>query len=173
MIYRLDSLVPQLHESTFIAPSADIIGNVKMGDKSSVWFNCTIRGDVFPIEVGNHSNIQDNSVIHVTGGKFSTRIGDYVTIGHRCIVHGATLHDHAFIGMGAILLDQVTIEEYGFVAAGALVPPGFTVPANTLVAGVPAKIIREIKLQEKEMIQDIAQRYAENAALFKQKLKPL
>lgn len=173
MIYSLENLKPEIHENTFIAPSAEIIGNVKIGEGSSVWFNCTVRGDVFPIEIGAFSNIQDNSVVHVTGGKYRTTIHDHVTVGHRCIIHGATLHNYAFIGMGAILLDQVVVENFGFVAAGALVTPGFVVPAHTLVAGVPAKIIREIKPVEKDMIEDIARRYVENGLLFKNSLKQI
>lgn len=173
MIYSLGELRPNIHQDAFIAPSAEIIGDVTLGEDSSIWFNCTIRGDVYPIRIGKFSNIQDNSVIHVTGGKYSTVIHDHVTVGHRCIIHGATLHNYAFVGMGAILLDQVEVESYGFVAAGALVTPKFKVPAHTLVAGVPAKIIREITSAEKDMIDDVARRYVENRALFMKSLQPL
>ena len=171
MIYQLKNKIPNIHNSVFIAPSADIIGDVTIGKSSSIWFNCTVRGDGFPIIIGEETNIQDNTVIHIQTSKKETRIGNRVTIGHNAIIHAATLHDYSFIGMGAIILDGAIIRPYGFVAAGALIPPGFEVPEKTLVVGSPAKIIRTLKDSEIIMIEDSAKRYAENAATFIDELK--
>ncbi|MCB1199964.1 MAG: gamma carbonic anhydrase family protein [Leptospiraceae bacterium] len=170
MIYSLENKIPEIADTVFIAPNASVIGDVKIGTGSSVWFHCTIRGDVFPIQIGDNTNIQDNSVIHVTGGKHSVKIGNNVTIGHRCIVHGAELADYSFIGMGSIVMDAVKINPYGFVAAGALVPPGMEVPEYTLVAGIPAKVIRRIKPEEEEMIRRVAENYSLNGQQYRQSL---
>ncbi len=166
MLYSIDQKTPSLGEKVFVAPSADVIGDVKVGERSSIWFNCTVRGDVFPIRIGKYSNIQDNSVIHVTGGRFATDIGDNVTVGHAARIHGATLHEYSFIGISATVLDEAVIEPYGFVAAGALVAPRFTVPEKSLVAGVPAKVIRPLKEAEIEMITRSAEKYAELAEKY-------
>lgn len=173
MIYALAKKKPNIAEGVFIAPDATIIGDVSIGKNSSVWFQSTLRGDVYPISIGENTNIQDNCVIHVTAGKFATKIGDNVSIAHGCIVHGATLHNHAFLGMGCTVLDGAQVLPYGLVAAGALVPQGFTVPAGTLVAGIPAKVIRPIKPEEREMILRIPNSYAENAKLYKTQLKQI
>lgn len=173
MLYRLKELSPKIAEDVFIALTADIIGDVEIGSGSSVWFHCTLRGDVFPIRIGKNSNIQDNSVIHVTSGSFMTTIKDNVTIGHRATIHGATLEDYSFIGMGATILDEAIVEPYGFVAAGALIPPRFKVPEKTLVAGVPAKVIRDLKPPEIDMIKKSAVNYRRNGEIFSKELKPL
>jgi len=171
MIYQVENKVPKIHNSVFIAPGADIIGEVTIGENSSVWFHCTLRGDGFPVTIGNFSNIQDNSVIHVTTNKYPSIIEDYVTVGHNCVIHGATLKSRSFVGISATVMDNVTVNEYGFVAAGALVPPNFIVPAKTLVAGVPAKIIRPLKDEEIAMIDHVALDYAKRAAAYKSTLK--
>jgi carbonic anhydrase/acetyltransferase-like protein (isoleucine patch superfamily) len=173
MIYALGDKKPEIAENTFIAPGSDVIGNVTIGRDSSIWYGCVLRGDVHSIRIGSATNIQDLSVIHVTGGKFATTIGDRVTIGHRVIVHGATLMDDAFIGMGALLLDDVRVEPYGFVAAGALVPPGFVVKSGWLAIGSPAKLLREIKDEERAMMERTWKNYVANAALHKRDLKPI
>ena len=171
MLYSLPDQVPQIAPDVFIAPSADVIGDVTIGRASSIWFQCLLRGDVCPISIGDHTNIQDNTVVHVTKGKFSTEIGNYVTVGHSAVIHGATLHDFSFVGMSASVLDGAIIRSYGFVAAGALVPPGFEVPEKTLVAGVPAKVIRELKESEVSMIQSSPEKYCQLAAKYNRELK--
>lgn len=153
-----------------MAPGADVVGDVTLGDESSLWYGCVVRGDVHTVRIGAQTNIQDLSVIHVTGGKFATQIGDRVTIGHRVLVHGATLMDDAFVGMGAMLLDGVTVEPFGFVAAGALVPPGFTVKGGWLALGSPAKLVREIRGEEREMMARTWKNYVANARLHREKL---
>ena len=173
MIYKIEDKSPDIHSSVFIAPGAKIVGNVKIGEGSSVWFNCTVRGDGFHVHIGKFSNIQDNSVIHVTTNKFASIIEDYVTIGHNVVIHGATLKNYSFIGISATVMDNVTIESFGFVAAGALVPPGFTVPEKTLVAGVPAKIIRPLADDEIAMIKRVAVDYSDRAKSYKASLTPL
>ena len=167
MLYRLNEKIPEIDPSAYIAPSAEVIGDVKIGEHSSVWFHCVLRGDGFPISVGKYTNIQDNTVVHISTNEIETVICDYVTIGHSAVVHAAYLDDYSFIGISATLLDNVRVNQYGFVAAGALLPPGFEVPEKTLVAGVPAKVIRPLKDSEIKMIEDSALDYSKNAELFK------
>lgn len=171
MLYSFNRQRPEIHTEAFIAPSADIIGQVKIESEASVWFNCTVRGDHQSIHIGRGSNIQDNSVLHIAAEKLPVIIEDNVTIGHRCTVHAATLKSHAFIGMGATVMDGAVVNSYGFVAAGALVVPGFEVPERTLVAGVPARVIRDVKDAEIEMIENTAALYRSNAREFNEKLK--
>jgi carbonic anhydrase/acetyltransferase-like protein (isoleucine patch superfamily) len=160
MIYELNSQKPIIDPTSFIAPSADIIGNVTIGKHSSVWFQSVVRGDVHYIQIGDFCNIQDMTLIHVTGGKFPTIIGNYVSIGHQATIHACTLKDHSFVGMRATIMDDVEIGEYSFVAAGALVTPGKKFPAGVMIMGSPAKIIRDITIEDKEMIDRIAEKYS-------------
>ena len=171
MIYSFQGKTPKISKDVFIAPSADIIGDVTIAEHSSVWFHCTLRGDGFPIEVGEYTNIQDNTVVHITTNKTRTVIKNRVTIGHSVIIHAAFLDNFSFIGMGATLLDEVRVNPYGFVAAGALLPPNFEVPEKTLVAGVPAKIIRPLRDEEIKMIERSAIDYHQNSLDFQKNLK--
>lgn len=173
MIYSLGDKKPGIGAGVFVAQTAQVIGDVVVGDNSSVWYGSVVRGDVHSIRIGRDSNIQDLSVIHVTGGKFATSIGDRVTIGHRVLVHGATLLDDAFVGMGATILDGATIEPFGFVAAGALVPPGFVVKGGWLALGSPAKLVREIRPEEREMMLRTWKNYVVNAALHRDQLREM
>ena len=143
-IYALANLHPKLGVGVFVAPNAAVIGDVDIGESSSVWFGAVIRGDVFPIRIGARTNVQDNAVVHVTGGKASTMIGSDVTIGHSAIVHGCAIGDRCLIGMGSIVLDGAIIEDECLVAAGALVPPGARISARSLVMGRPAKVVRSL-----------------------------
>lgn len=160
-IYSFDGQEPEIHPDTFIAADAAIIGDVKIGEKSSVWYNCVLRGDVHRIVVGSWSNIQDATVCHVTTAKFDLQIGNYVTIGHAAILHGCRIEDYTLIGMGAKVLDGAIVEPESIVAAGALVKEGFTVPGRHLVAGVPAKIIRPLSEQEIAYFEKSAKHYYE------------
>ena len=139
---------PQIHDSVFLASGVKIIGNVKIDEDSSVWYNTVIRGDVHYISIGKMTNIQDCSMLHVTNGRFPLKIGDKVTIGHSVTLHGCTLKDLSFIGMGSVILDGAVIEEKSMVAAGAVVIPGFVVSSGKLAAGVPAKIVRDLTKEE-------------------------
>jgi carbonic anhydrase/acetyltransferase-like protein (isoleucine patch superfamily) len=132
----------------FIAPGAHVIGKVSIGAGSSIWFNCVLRGDVGHINVGERTNVQDGTIVHVTGGRFDTHIGDDVLIGHGCIIHGCRLENHAFVGMGAIVLDGAVVEADAMLAAGALLTPGKVVKSGELWAGRPAKFLRSLTVAE-------------------------
>jgi carbonic anhydrase/acetyltransferase-like protein (isoleucine patch superfamily) len=150
---------PEIHSSVFLASGVKIIGNVKIGENSSVWYNTVIRGDVHYITIGCFSNVQDCSMLHVTNGKYPLNIGDKVTIGHSVTLHGCTLQNLCLIGMGAIVLDGAVIEENAMVAAGMVITPNFVVPSGKLVAGVPGKIIRNLTQIELEEFEKSALRY--------------
>ncbi|HUI29578.1 MAG TPA: gamma carbonic anhydrase family protein [Candidatus Acidoferrales bacterium] len=167
MILSYQGITPKLHESVFVAEGAQIIGDVKIGRYSSVWFNAVVRGDVNFIEIGERTNVQDNSVIHVTHKKHPTFVASNVTIGHSAIIHGCHIEDYSLIGMGAILLDGCRIGERSLVAAGALVREGFVVPPKSLVAGVPARVVRDLKIDEIEKIEESAQNYVDYVANYR------
>lgn len=150
---------PKIDGTVFLASGVKIIGDVKIGKSSSVWYNTVIRGDVHYIKIGEKTNIQDCSMLHVTNGKFPLNIGSYVTIGHSVTLHGCTLQDLCLVGMSAIILDGAVVEKNAMVAAGALVTQNFIVPSGKLVAGVPAKIVRDLSKNEIEEIERSAERY--------------
>ena len=162
---------PELDETVFLASGVKVIGDVKIGKDSSVWYNTVIRGDVHYIRIGELTNIQDCSMLHVTNGKYPLNIGNKVTIGHSAVLHGCTIEDLTLIGMGAVILDDAKIEKNSMVAAGAVVRPGFVVPSGKLAAGVPAKIIRDLTKSELEEFEKSAQRYKEYTRLTKESLK--
>jgi carbonic anhydrase/acetyltransferase-like protein (isoleucine patch superfamily) len=141
-------MVPNLAGDVYVAPQASVIGNVTIGAGSSIWFGTVVRGDVHEIRIGERTNIQDNSVVHVTGGKMGTYIGSDITIGHRVILHACTLEDGCFIGMGAVIMDGAVVEKGAMVAAGALVTPGKRVRAGELWAGNPAKPWRTLTAED-------------------------
>ena len=159
---------PKLGKNVFLAPGVKIVGEVEIGNDSSIWYNTVIRGDVNFIKIGKMTNVQDSSMLHVTNGKFPLIIGDNVTIGHSVVLHGCILKDLCLIGMGAVVLDGAVIEEKSLVAAGAVVIPGFVVPTGKLVAGVPGKIIRELKKEELEDLEKSAESYVRYAQLTKE-----
>ena len=165
-IYELGGVGPMIAEGVFVAPSASVIGDVVIGASSSIWFGVVIRGDVFPIRIGARTNIQDNSVVHVTGGKTMTTIGDDVTVGHSVIVHGCKVGNRCLLGMGSIVLDGAVIEDESFIAAGSLVPPGMHVPSRSMVMGRPGKVMRTLRPDELESIDSAARAYVRNARDF-------
>jgi len=167
MIGNFKNLRPKIHESCFIAPTADVIGDVTVGENSSIWHRTVLRGDVNKIVVGANTNIQDGSIVHVADD-YPTIIGDNVTIGHGAIVHGCTVKDGAFIGMGAIILDGAVIGEGALIGAGALVTEGKEIPPYSLAVGVPAKVVRELSQEYIEMAQDRAVKYAKLANEYKE-----
>lgn len=164
MIFEYMGIVPQIGEDVFIADGAKVIGDVTIGGKSSIWFNTVIRGDVHYIRIGERTNIQDNCVIHVTNGKFPVNIGSGVTVGHGAIIHGCEIKDYCLIGMGAVVLDGSFIGDHTLVAAGTVVREGFKVPAKSLVAGVPGRIIRELTSDEIVRLEESAAHYVRYAA---------
>ena len=157
---------PQLGRGVFLAETCALIGDVVVGDESSIWYAVTVRGDVMPIRIGARTSIQDSTVIHVTGDKFGTTIGDDCTIGHAAIIHACTVEDLCLIGMGSILLDGVRVGRGSLVGAGALVTPGTVIPPNSLVLGAPAKVKRELNDKEREQILHGAQHYVELARRY-------
>lgn len=138
-----EGISPTRDPKTFVADGAKIIGAVTLKEYSSVWFNSVVRGDVNRIEIGRYSNIQDNSVVHVADD-YPTIVGDFVTVGHNCIIHGAIIEDHCLIGMGAIVLNGAVIGKGSIIAAGAVVKEGMVVPPHSLVVGVPGKIVKQV-----------------------------
>jgi len=164
-LYPFQNKFPQIHESVFLAPGVKIIGDVVIGEKSSVWYNSVIRGDVHFIKIGAWTNIQDLSMLHVTTCKFPLFIGNKVTIGHSATLHGAVIEDLTLIGIGSTILDGAVVGSNSMVAAGSLVKQGYKVPSGKLVAGVPAKIIRDITEEEIMEIENSALRYYEYCKL--------
>jgi len=163
MIYRFKNLSPDIHETVYVAPSADVIGDVSIGRDSGIWFNVTIRGDVHYIKIGEETNIQDNSMLHVTNGIYPLFIGNKVTVAHSVTLHGCVIKDATLIGMGSTILDDCEIGEYSIIAAGSLVREKRKYPPGVLIAGAPAQIIRELTDEEKE--KNI--RYANNYVTYK------
>lgn len=159
MIRHWRGIDPKIHPTAFVESSAQVIGDVVMGAESSAWFNTTIRGDVNYIRIGERTNIQDGSVLHVTRDTHPLIIGDEVTVGHSVTLHGCVIEGPALIGMGAIVLDGALLEPYVFVAAGALVPEGMRVPSGSLVMGMPAKVKRPLTQEERARIDKSAASY--------------
>lgn len=150
---------PKINSDCFIAPTAMIIGDVEIGSQSSVWFGTVIRGDVFHIRIGCNTNIQDNSVIHVTTNRYPTIIGNNVTIGHSVTLHGCTIKDNALVGIGSIVMDQSEIAEWSILAAGSVLKAGTKIPSGKLWGGIPAKEIRDITEREREWIKELFNNY--------------
>lgn len=151
---------PSIPSSAWIAPSADVMGDLTLGEQCSIWFNATVRGDMASITIGENTNVQDNAVVHVNTG-MPTSIGSGVTIGHGAIIHGCTIGDECLVGMGAIILDEAVIGEQSIVAAGALVTPRKQFPPRSLIVGSPAKAVRELTEEEIEGIRINAKHYIE------------
>lgn len=166
MILSFNGFTPKIHETVFIAGNATVIGDVTIGERSSVWFNTVVRGDIHRISIGSRTNIQDNSVIHVTRNRFPATIGDDVTAGHRVILHGCEIRDRCLIGMGSIIMDGTVIEEDVIIGAGSLVTEGMKIPAGTLCFGSPAKVRRNLTPEEKEFIKFSAEHYVGDAKRY-------
>ena len=154
MIASVFGKSPKIHESVFIAASADVLGDVTVGQHSSIWFHSVARGDVHWINIGEYTNIQDGSILHVTNGIWPLTIGNRVTVGHKVLLHGCTIGDDCLIGMGAILLDGVEVGSGSVVAAGSLLSPGKKYPPNSLIMGAPARVKREITAEERKFLID-------------------
>ncbi|MBK7630010.1 MAG: gamma carbonic anhydrase family protein [Ignavibacteriales bacterium] len=158
-LFPYQDLFPDLHESVFLASGVKIVGDVKIGKDSSIWYNTVIRGDVHYVKIGEMTNIQDCSMLHVTNGRYPLNIGNKVTIGHSVKLHGCTLQDLCLIGIGSIILDGALIESISMVAAGAVVKPNYVVPSGKLVAGVPARVVRDLTQEEINDLEASARRY--------------
>jgi carbonic anhydrase/acetyltransferase-like protein (isoleucine patch superfamily) len=159
-------IFPKLADDVYLAPGAQVIGDVVIGARSSIWCNTVVRGDLHYVRIGDDTNIQDNCTLHVTAERFPLQIGNRVTVGHRAIVHGCVVEDDCMIGMGAIVMDGAKIGRGSLVAAGALVPPGFEVPPGSVVMGAPARIQKPAGEVERELIRSAAVHYVELAAEY-------
>ena len=168
MIRPFRGTTPQIHSSAYIDESAVVIGDVHIGEQSSVWCNVTIRGDCYYIRIGNRTNIQDNSVIHVTNDTHATILEDEVTIGHSVTLHGCYIERGALIGIGSIILDDSRIGHHSLVAAGSLITPATKIPPRSLVMGSPAKVKRELTDEEVTSLDTFWQNYVEYKKLFKE-----
>ena len=170
MIRSFGGVHPQIHESAFVEGSAQVIGDVRIGEESSIWFNAVVRGDVYFIRLGNRTNIQDNSVIHVKDGSHATIIEDEVTVGHSVTLHGCYVERGSLIGIGSIILDDVRIGSHSIVAAGALVSPGTVVPPRSLVMGFPAKVKRTLTDEEVAGLDVFWKNYVRYTRMYKQEM---
>ena len=169
-IIAFNGTSPAIAADAFIAPGARIIGNVTIGARASIWYNCVVRGDVGAITIGARTNIQDGSVVHVTGGKYNTVIGEDCLIGHLAMIHGCTLEDQAFVGLGAIVMDGCVIESDAMLAAGAMLTPGKRIPRGQLWAGRPAVYLRDLKPDDIARNRAGAAGYVELAQRHKREL---
>ena len=158
MVLTLGGRTPRVGVGAYIAPSADVIGEVEIGENASVWFQCVLRGDIEPIRIGANSNIQDGTIVHTMTGS-PVVVEDWVTVGHRAVIHGCTIESHCLIGMGAVLLNNVRVGEGSIVAAGAVVAEDTVIPPHSLYMGVPAKLRRELKETEQAFIDMHAVHY--------------
>ncbi len=158
MLVRLGDLAPSVDESAWVAPTANVIGQVSLGPRASVWYGASVRGDIGVIAVGEGSNVQDNATLHADPG-FPVSVGSGVTIGHNAVVHGCTVEDDCLIGMGAIVLNGAVVGAGSLVAAGAVVSQGMRVPPGSLVAGVPAQVKRTLRPEELEHVRVNAAAY--------------
>ena len=157
---------PTIALSAYVDESAQIIGDVEIGEDSSIWFNCVVRGDVNFVRIGEKTNIQDGSIIHVTGKKSPAIIGDFVTVGHGVNLHGCTVRGRSLIGIGAIILDDALIGEGSIIAAGSLVVRGTKVPPRSFMLGVPARVVREVTDKEQAMIAENWMHYVEYKNIY-------
>lgn len=161
---------PRIHDSAFIAPGACILGDVEIGPDASIWYNCVLRGDINRIVIGARSNLQDGTIVHVEAGGeggagLPAIVGEDVLVGHMALLHGCVLEDRAFVGMGAIVMDDCRVGSRGMLAAGAMLTPGKSVPAHELWAGRPARAMRELTEQELSGMVEQCAHYVENGRL--------
>lgn len=171
-VYALGEHSPQIHEDTWVAPDANLIGKVLLEKGASVWFGCTIRADHEEIRVGEGSNVQENCVMHIDAG-YPLTIGRNCTIGHKVMLHGCTIGDNTLIGMGAIVLNGAKIGKNCLIGAGALITEGKDIPDNSLVMGSPGKVVGQLDDAAAQKITWSALHYQENMRRFRDELKPL
>jgi gamma-carbonic anhydrase len=167
LIRAYRGVMPKVHASAWIADSAEVIGDVELGEESSVWFTTVVRGDVHFIRVGRGTNLQDGTVVHVNRNGTPTILGDFVTVGHAARLHGCHIKSNCLIGIGAVVLDGAVLEEECLVAAGAVVSPGTLVPRGSLLMGAPARVKRSVTEKDLELIYRSAKHYIDLAAEYK------
>lgn len=164
VLKKVNGKQPVFEKDCFFAENSTVTGDVTLGSQCTVWYNAVIRGDVNSITIGNRVNIQDGAVIHATYQKYSTQIGDDVSIGHNAIVHGCTIHSNVLIGMGSIIMDGCVVESDSIVAAGAVVTEHTRIESGSIYAGIPAKKIKNISEEQKEKIKKTAENYVKYAS---------
>lgn len=167
MVIPYDGVAPEVDPTAYIHSSAHVIGDVRIGAESSVWFNAVIRGDVHPIRIGARTNVQDNATVHVTGGRWPTHVGDDVTVAHAVVLHGCTIGNCCLIGIGAVVMDGCEIGEECLVAAGSLIAPGTRVAPRQLLLGSPARAVRDLRAEEIERLHASARKYVDIAARYR------
>lgn len=172
MIWELEGIAPQIAPDAWVAPDAQLMGNIVLEGESSVWWGAVLRGDNEEIRVGQRSNVQDLCVLHTDPGA-PLRIGRDCTIGHRAMLHGCTIGDGALIGMGATILNGAKIGDGALIGAGALIPEGKEIPAGALVMGAPGRVIRQLDDAARAELLRSAERYRDNAARFRDGLRPV
>ncbi len=171
MIRKYLEHIPVIPASCYVDVSAQVLGQVELGDNTSVWMNAVLRGDVHAIRVGANSNVQDCAVLHGMRNKYSVQVGDWVTIGHNATVHGCVIEDACLIGIGAVILNNARIGEGSIIAAGAVIPENTVVPANSLWAGVPGRALRSLDSKDREMILGYAKNYLDYTATYLEERK--
>jgi carbonic anhydrase/acetyltransferase-like protein (isoleucine patch superfamily) len=171
MILEHKGIAPQLDASVFIAPGACVIGDVQVGEQSSLWFNVVVRGDVNSIRIGKRTNIQDGTIIHVTRDTHPTVIGDDVSVGHSVTLHGCTVHDGSLVGIGAIVLDGAVVGASSLVAAGSVITPGTQIPPRSLVIGSPGRVKRALTENECNDMHSVAARYTQYQLDYRDEVK--
>lgn len=170
-LYRLGSKAPSLASGAWVAESAELIGDVTLGEDASVWFGAVLRGDCEPIVLGARTNLQDGSVIHITADSASTTVGDDVTVGHMALLHGCTVGDRCLVGMGSVLLDHAVIGSDCFIGAGSLVTPRTVIPPGSFVLGRPAKVVRAIRDEERRWIVESGRAYVDYKNMMARELE--
>ena len=171
MIRSYKGITPKLGARVYVDESAQVIGDVELGDHASVWMCAVIRGDVHSIRIGAYSNVQDNCVVHVFKEQHPTLVADHVTIGHSATIHGCRIDSYCLIGMGATILNEAHVGEESIVAAGSLVPEGMVIPPRSLVMGVPAKFRRQVTEEERQGLRQSAANYFEYKETYLAELK--
>ncbi len=169
MKYRLGQSAVECHPESWIAPSADVIGKVKLEEGASVWFNVTLRGDNELIHIGKHSNVQDGSVMHTDMG-YPLTLGQGVTVGHKAMLHGCTVGDFSLVGINAVVLNGARIGKYCIIGANTLIPEGKEIPDGSLVVGSPGRVVRELTEPQKKMLEASAAHYVHNAKRYAKEL---
>jgi len=169
LIKTVNNISPKISKSVYIADNATILGDVTIGEKSSVWFNTVLRGDVNSIYIGKNVNIQDGTVIHCTYNKSKVKLGNNISIGHNAIIHGCTIEDNVLIGMGAIIMDNAVIQKNSIVAAGSVVPAGKLIKSNSIYKGIPAKRFKSLdKIEAEKIIVNSAKNYVMYSSWYKE-----
>lgn len=163
---------PSIAASAFVAPTATIIGDVHVGEGSSVWFGAIIRGDVMPIRIGEHTSIQDNTLLHATTDWAETHVGSFCTVGHAVVLHGCTIEHHVLVGMGSLVLDGARIGPWCILGAGSLVTSNATIEEGVLALGRPARAVRKLTKEERAQIEASAERYVQHAATYRATTPP-